>query len=364
MNQAALELAKGMQATPRAIAKVAKEVGEEDASWAFTQWELRRRARAKFVKANEMLFLREALEQATHEKIAEFHATLFPPQVLVADLTTGIGSDLIALARRGMALGYELEQERAELAKHNVEVHGLVAEVRVQDCLVPLWEFDYAFADPARRVEGRRTLKLEEFSPDPVELSRRMSRLKMGVLKLTPMLSDQEIEALGSKVVFASFGGECREVLVITGTEAETWRGAAHVESGEWLESSKGFAQTAEEPEQFFFEADPAAIRAHCLASFGLKALGNSNGYLTGTERRDSVWLKRYRVLYSGKGDTATTRGALRELGAAKPVLKQRGADLDLQRLAREFKAFGSRAVYLAVWPVGRSLKHTILEEI
>ena len=364
MNLRALELAKGLAATPTAISMVAREVGQADAAWAFTQWELRRRARAKFTRAEEMLFTREALEQASHEKVAAFHASLFPQGALVADLTTGIGSDLIALASRRQAVGFEIDPERADLARFNLSVHGLSAEMRVQDCLEASWDFDYAFVDPARRVEGRRTLRLEEFSPDPRKLAKRMSSLDLGVMKLSPMLSDDLLSSLGERVIFVSLGGECREALVFLGGSVEPWWGAVRVETGECLESSAALPPVAEEAGEFFFEADPAAVRAHCLARFGLDALGSSNGYLTGSADVRSPWLKTYRVQYSGKGDLGSTRAALKELGAGKPVLKQRGADLDLQKLAREFKAYGSRAVYVAIWPVGRSLRHTILEEI
>src|SRR5688500_1564819 len=112
-RQRALDLAEGQAATAPNIERVSREVGAEAARWAFLQWELRARARAKFARADEMLFTREALEQATHERVAEYHASRFPHDELVVDMTAGIAADLIALAKRGPAIGYELDSERA-----------------------------------------------------------------------------------------------------------------------------------------------------------------------------------------------------------------------------------------------------------
>jgi hypothetical protein len=357
----ALAMAKGLPLTPAQIARVAREVDEDSARWAFIQWDLRSRARAKFSRAGEMLFVREALEQATHENLAEYHASRFPEGALVADLTAGIGADLVALSRRGPVVGYELDPERAEYANWNAGQDGLV---KVEDSLTAAWDFDYAFADPARRVEGRRTLDPEDFSPNPVLLAERMKGLKLGGMKLSPLLPDPFLESLGPGLEFVSLAGECREALVWTGSESIPGRWAVRAETGERLEAEEATSH-ADEPGEFLYEADPAAIRAHCLGTlcrvYGLVALGDSNGYLSGPTTVHSPWLKGYRVLYHGRADSKATRQALRSLGADTPVLKQRGAKLDLPLLAKEFSSQGSLPVALAIWPVGKSLRHTVL---
>jgi hypothetical protein len=363
----ALALAKGLPATPANLQRVARATGDDVARWAFGQWELRTRAKTKFARAEEMGFVREALEQATHERVAAYHASLFPPDVLVADLTSGIGADLIALAARGPAIGFELDPDRAEYARQNLRVHGHASEVKVEDSLLAGWTFAYAFADPARRVEGRRTLDPEEFSPNPVVLAERFQALQRGVIKLSPLLHDSFLESLGPWLQFVSFGGECREALVAVGQSVAGSRTAHHVESGETVEAMAP-PEPVLEPGEYLYEADPAAIRAHAVGTlssrYGLKPLGDSNGYLTGHEPIDSPWLRVYRVLYHGKADTRATKAALRQHEAATPELKQRGAGLDLVKLRKEFASSGSRPVSLAIWPVGRSLRHTILDRL
>lgn len=363
LRRRALEMADGRAASPAELLRVGAATSPEAARWAFGQWELRRMGRAKFSQSEEMLFVREALEQASHERVAAYHASLFPENVLVADLTAGIGSDLRALAARGPALGFELDPERAEYARHNSG-----AEVRVEDSLQWIEIEDdvrYAFADPARRVEGRRTLNLHEFTPDPARLAAAFMRLQLGVMKLSPMLSDIELSRLGAKLEFISFAGECKEVLVFAGHQAGEGRFAVHVESKERLPESAAVG-TTESPGAWLYDADPAAVRAHALGvlckRYGLHVLGDSIGYLTGDREVASPWLRRYRVIYHGRADSKRTRKALTDLGASTPELKQRGAHLDLLQERKKYALAGSRVLSLAIWPVGRSLRHTVLE--
>jgi hypothetical protein len=362
----ALELAQDVPPTASGLSRLAKLVGEEDARWAVQQVELRRRAKAKFADAGEMLFTREALEQATHERVAEFHANLFrsrlPAGTRVADLTTGIGSDLRALAKEFACVGFELDAERADYARHNSG-----AEVRQEDCLAAPWDFDAAYADPARRVDGRRTILIDEFTPDPRELSARMVGLELGAIKLTPMLSDAELRQLGSEILFVSFGGECREALVLTGRHARTGVWAVHLESGSEQPARDGNLGESDASGEatYLYEADPALIRAHAtgfLVGEELRPLGDSKGYFVSDHAIHSPWVRGYRILYSGKGDWGRTKEALRKLDADRPVLKQRGTDQDLIKLVKTIKPYGRRHVAVVLWKVGRSIRHTIVD--
>jgi hypothetical protein len=357
----ALELANGVPGTPAGLTRLSQEVGDDLARWAVRQWQLRSKAVSKFRNARNMLFVREALEQATNEQVAAYHASKFTGGELVADFTTGIGADLIALARRGPVIGYELDPERALYAAFNLKAAGLSGEVRREDSLTSRIGVNYAFADPARRVDGRRTLDLADFEPNVELLASHFARLRLGGIKLSPMLSDSDLQRLAPSIEFVSFGRECREALLWSGEAAPTGTFAVHVESNERIPASNPTA-FAEQPLQFFFEADPAAIRAHALGNFNARLLGDSNGYLTSDEELASPWLRTYRVLWSANADVRKTRAELKRL-QAKPILKQR-AGIDLPALARQLGRHGDRNVYVAVWQVGKSLKHTILEEV
>jgi hypothetical protein len=364
----ALARAKGLKPTAKAIDRLSGSTEDREAvRWAFLQWELRERARAKFKHADEMLFTREALEQATREEVSQYHASRFPEGVLVADLTAGIGGDLSALAARGPAVGYETDQERAEYAVHNALVNGHKVEVHVADALAAEWP-DCVFADPSRRVAGRRTLVVDEFQPDPRVLAERMRGLGVGGIKLSPLLSDEALKSLGPELAFVATKDECPEVVVWAGREAFPMRYAVWADTGEKLLAS-GHPPRAESPLEYVYEAHAAAIRAHALGtladSYGLHALGDSNGYLTGSGLVESRWLKAYRTLHAGKGDSRQTRAVLRRMGAGTPVVKSR-AGIAVEALRRELKIPNGveEGAIVAAYSVGKSIRHVVLESL
>lgn len=300
-----------------------------------------------------MLFVREALEQATHEAVARYHASKFPVGELVADLTCGIGSDLAALAARGPAIGFEMDPERAACARHNVPQ----AEVRQQDCLEAEWTWQYAFADPSRRVAGRRTVDPREFSPDPRVLADRMGALRLGGIKLSPLLPDRFLECLGPGLEFISYGRECGEALVWTGRDAPSGRWAVHLESGERLDGPNEAPPPVDSPDAMLFDPDPAAVRAHALGtlcrSHGLQPLGDG-GYLTGPAAVASPWLRGYRALWSG--DLKGARAAARALGLRPAEVKARGVRPDATAIRKADPGAGEPAS-LVVYAIGRSVR-------
>ena len=358
-RERALSLTKGLKPTPKEIARAAEQVGGHEARWAFTQWELRKRARAKFALADEMLFDRDGLEMATHERVAAYHASHFPKGEKVGDLCCGIGGDLVALARRGPVVGYEADPARADCARHNLAVHGLAGEVRCADAMDPRgWDFDGAFLDPQRRGATKGYGE-----PDPRALPQQ--RFQSIAVKLSPGVVMEDVQRdLLPRVEAVSFGGECREVLALSRGEKGIY--AVHVESGEMLESGKAPDTTAV-PGAFLFHADPAAIKARALGplceKLALTALGGSDGYLTGPALVASPWLRAYRVVSNGPADRKRTQAALQRLGAHVAEVKTRGVKEPAEAIQRRFRPAGDRPLTLAVWPLGKSLRHTLLEQ-
>ena len=149
----ALEYASGLPPSAANISRAAAKFGTEAASWAFTQWQLRKSASKKFSRAAAMLFTRAGLEQSTHEVIASYRASRFPSGETIGDLCCGIGGDLLSLGKRGPAVAYAIDEETAFCARHNVRVYDAQAMVKVGDVLMEPWDFDYAVSDPSRRSQ-------------------------------------------------------------------------------------------------------------------------------------------------------------------------------------------------------------------
>jgi hypothetical protein len=354
----ALELARGRAANPSAVERVAKATSPDAARWAFSQWELRKRAATKFRRAEEMFFVREALEQATHERVAQYHASLLPAGELAVDLTCGIGADLAELAARGPAVGIDLDPERAWCAARNVP-DALVAN---GDSLAILRETpQYAVADPARRVEGRRTLDLNEFAPSPLALREWLADSRLSLIKLSPMVPDRELADLGPRIEFVSFGGECREALVVLGIDAVPGREAVHLESGERL-AGAGLPIAAEVPGPWLYDLDPAAVRVGAAGRFELASVGDIPGYLTGADGIESPWLRAYRVVESGAMDVKRVRAILRAHRARIFEIKSRAAGFDTTRLRKELSGEGDVAWSLILWRQGASIRFALAE--
>lgn len=315
--RAALAAAEGLAATPANLRRVALLSSEEAARWAFSQGELRRRARARFgEEADEMLFDADGLAMATHPALAAYHASLFPDGALVEDLTCGIGADLRALARRGPATGYELDPDRAELARWNAPG----ATVVVGDGL-DRSTGNMAFADPQRRAGKRRLDEPESWSPDPRLVAERFRGMERAAMKLSPGTPDDYLSSLGGRIEFVSSGGECREALVVFPADGPAE--ALHLESGARLPAYAPEPPRAEGPGAWLLDADPAAVRAAALGGLGLSGLGDTPGYLTADGPVESPWLRAYRVEWAGR--PADAARAARTLGGRIFEVKTRG---------------------------------------
>jgi hypothetical protein len=192
-----------------------------------------------------------------------------------------------------------------------------------------------------------------------------MAKLRLGGIKLSPLLGDAFLESLGARLEFISFRGECREALIWMGMEAMPGRVAIRVEDGSVLPAA-GRPPSVDAPGALLYEADPAAIRAHCLGTLcddlELRALGDSNGYLTSDVAASSPWLTQYRVLYSGKGDLKSTIKALRDLDGTIEAVKTRVRGIDMVALGKKIAFRGARRCCLLVYSVGASVRHVLAQ--
>ncbi|WP_018638656.1 THUMP-like domain-containing protein [Parafrankia elaeagni] len=137
---------------------------------AFGQAELRSRAAAKFPAADQMFFTRPGLEQASSHRAAAHRAARFAGRGRLADLCTGIGGDLVALAAEHPVLAVDRDPLHLRMAVHNAEVADAVDPVsrsgvrergRVEPCEADVREVDLrgvdgVFVDPARRGGDQR----------------------------------------------------------------------------------------------------------------------------------------------------------------------------------------------------------------
>lgn len=363
---------------PKFAKALLKQLGLELGAWVLGQREFRSRAVKKSpTYGSQMLGSRIRGEMGTVEAVGRFHSAKFPDGSRVLDLTAGVGFDALTIAERGPVDALERDPlscafltENAALAKH--PLRAICADALDWE----LGDVRFVYADPMRRGEGEwggdvqtlRKANLDNYDPDPRKLIERFAEVDLGLLKLSPLLFDAELESLGPARTFVSFGGECREVLVEWGKLAGKGVAAIHVESGEVAPMSEVNGNVIECGE-FLYDADPALVRAHALGQWeALSELGDSVGYLTGNAAVDSPWLRAYRVLYDGRGDARATKLALRNLGRRVEEVKKRHAKgIDPEALMRSVRWSTEKSLpvcSLVVYAVGKSFRHALVERL
>jgi hypothetical protein len=293
--------------------------------------------------------------------VAAYHATRFPTGAKVLDLTAGIGSDTIALARRGPVTAYEIDPFLAELARRNLAVHELAADVRCADGLSDPGA-NYVFADPMRRSEAGRTVDPNSFLPNPNRVVETFPGVDVGLLKLSPLMKDEDLLLLGTRVEFLSYAGECREALVYWGRDVQPGVFAIHLESGTCLERTD--EPESSEPSEYLMDCDPAVVRAHASGWFAAARLGEHPGYLTSKAPLFSPVLKTYRILSALPADRKQTQAWLHSHKARVIEVKQRGAGLEAESVRNQLKPVGDLKVSLAAYRIGKSVRFLVLQRL
>lgn len=172
-------------------------------------------------------------------------------------------------------------------------------------------------------------------------------------MKLSPMLTDQCLESLSRSIEFISCGRECREAMLWFGDDAEPGRWAVHIEARSRLPASPSPGPVSH-PKRYLYEADPAAIRGHCLGSlcsqFNLQPLGDSNGYLTGADPIQSEWLMAFETVAGNLDSEKSVHSWLKANNARIAAVKTRGVEIDPATLSKRLKTTGQHAIELAVY--------------
>lgn len=143
------------------------------------------------------------------------------------DLTCGLGIDSSRFAERfERVVAVERDEVLSDVVRENmrrmgianVEVVTASAEDYLQQALERGERFDWVYADPDRRTaDGRRVVRLEDCSPNMVELMPLIGRLTERVaIKNSPLFDVDEAFRLFGKcgVEAISLGDECKEVMI------------------------------------------------------------------------------------------------------------------------------------------------------
>jgi SAM-dependent methyltransferase len=315
--------------------------------------ELREKAKAKFTRADEMFFTREALEQASSESISRYRAERYRPDSRVLDLACGIGGDTIGLASRCFVTAVDNDPVRILMAKRNLEVYGLSERVRficadVAD--VPL-DADAAFLDPSRRVRGRRVVHLDEMSPSREFVFRLISEIPDCAIKLSPAMDRAELDSLQGEIEFISENRECKEALVWCGNFKTVNVRATVLPYKKSIVSRDHISIAVGSPGKYLYEPDPCVIPAHLVEELayeiGATKIDQQIAFLSSNELVQTPFASVYEILESQPFNLKDVKAKLRQMDAGNVVVKKRGVAYDPVQIERRLKLHGGREYVL-----------------
>jgi THUMP domain-like/RNA cap guanine-N2 methyltransferase len=327
---------------------------------ALTQQALRTAARAKFSRADAMLFTRDGLEQASSELTAAHSAARYPADALVADLCCGIGGNLTTLGRGRRVMAVDRDLVSLEYARHNAGVYdaaGGLAAVCADVGDVALGGVDAVFIDPARRAGGRR---LAGRSEPPLrwclDLAGRVSAVG---IKAAPGLP-RELVPAGWEAEFVAVGRDLKEALLWSPALATAGSRATVLPSGDTLTAAPGAGDVpVAAPGAFLFDPSPAVTRAGLVEELarrlGAWKIDPAIAFLSDDREHRTPFARTLRVLESAPWHERRFARRLAELGIGAADIRRRGLAGDVPRIHRRLGLSGpGRATVVLTRASGR----------
>ena len=314
---------------------------------ALAQRELRDRAAAKFSGADRMWFTREGLEQASSEPLARHRAARYAGMPRVADLCTGIGGDLLALAPGRTALAVDLDEVHLRMARENASVHGAgavaaacadVRQLRLPPSLA-------VFVDPARRVGGRR-LPAGESRPPLAWCFDLAARVAAVGVKAAPGLSLGLVPA-GWEVELLADRRELKEAVLWSPALATTARRATVFPGGHTLVATPGPPVASASPGSFLLDPTPAVTRAGLVEELarelGAWKLDPRFAFLSADLPMRTPFGRLLRVDVSLPWNLKRLRQVLREREVGVVEVRKRGSAVEVGELTTRLRLRGER---------------------
>lgn len=309
-----------------------------------TQAELRRAARAKFTRADRMFFTRAGLEQASAEVVSRHRAVRFAGRSRLADLCTGIGGDLIALADGHDVLAVDVDPVHLRMAQLNAATYGVTARTQQADVRdVDLSAVDAAFVDPTRRTSTRR-LRTGDSEP-PLDWCLALAdRVPAVGVKLAPGLDRASVPD-GWEVEFVADRRELKEAAIWSPALATTSRRATILPGGDTLTPDGGGSGRVGEPAAYLLDPNPAITRAGLVEELarltGTWKIDEHIAFLAADRPVHTPFARTLRVLESAPWKEKLLAARLRALDIGAVDIRRRGLAGNVEQLHHRLKLTG-----------------------
>jgi hypothetical protein len=347
---AATELTPQEKDFLRHFQQLSRQFPREIARGALETAILRNSALSKFPQAASMYFTREALQQASSYEVASQRAARYEGFEHIGDLGCSVGGDTLAFAAVAPTFGIDRDPLRLAMAKVNMRVSGMEASFIQSDlersfpCMRSCSSTGLFF-DPARRENGKRIFSVEHYHPPlSIVLNWLPDFPNIGV-KISPAVKIQEIEAYNAEVEFISLRGELKEAVLWFGALKSSVRQAC-VLPGPYIMSDVGSridpGREISEPQRYFYEPDPAVIRAGLVQNL-MKELNAAQidpeiAYLSAAQRKETPFARVWEVEAWFPFQLKRLRAYLRERQVGLVTVKKRGSAIQPQELIQALR--------------------------
>jgi SAM-dependent methyltransferase len=368
-----------------------------------TQAQLRKEAGAKLGPfAEDMLFTRDGLAQATRLPVAAHHARRLigdgaesgggsdsgqesdgdaadDSAFRIADLGCGVGADAVAFAGMGaQVIAVDADEVTAAIAAFNLRhlPDASVEHAKAED--VDLDGFDALWFDPARRTIGKadkrgstaRITDPEAFSPSLSWVIDQASAAKSAGVKLGPAL-DHDLIPDEAEAQWVSRNGEVVEVCLYFGA-ARQRPGRSALVMGErtLLVHEDNLPETDEEGigelGSYLLEPDGAIVRAGLVTALcgplQARRVSPKIAYLTSDVEPSgpaAAGVTAYEIVDVLPAKIPSLRKELVSRGIGSVVIKKRGADIVPDQVRRQLKLPKGDKATLVFTRLGE--KHVVL---
>jgi hypothetical protein len=310
----------------------------------------RQKAASKFSRADWMYFTRDALEQSSGEVISTYRAKRFAQFGLIADLCCGIGGDLISLAGVTNVVAVDADSLRLAMATENVRAYDRLDRVTIimdDAATMSKPRLDAAFLDPDRRADGKRHVRIRNYSPS-LDVVRSVfgNGFPLGV-KVAPAVPWEELQTYDSEKEFISVDGELKECVLWFGPLTTTGRRATVLPQAVTI-----FADQPAEPAEpgpplaYLYDPDPAVVRSGLVANLGqmlnARPIDAEIAYLTSDHFTPTPFARGYAIEESMPFHARRLGERLRELNVGPVTITKRGSAVGVEELRRKWRLTGS----------------------
>ena len=343
----------------RVLTKYRADYAPEMVNAVFAQIKLRGRARKKFTRADAMYFTAEGLEQASTERMAMYHATLYEQFDSIGDFCSGIGGDLIGLAQSHRVLAVDIDPVHSQMGILNAGAYGVASRVQplIGDVeLVGLYgeERFGVFVDPARRMAGRRFGAGE--SRPSLEWCFSLGETVPIAIKAWPAIPLDLLPATWG-IEFVSEGRELKEGLLVSpGMHRPARRATVLIPEVHTLDTQSGDAIAVKEPGRFLLDPDPAVTRAGLVEDLARQLGANEVwkidhevAFLSSNTHVSTPFARALEIEASLPWNLSRLKEALRSLDIASVDIRKRGSAVDVDDIHRRLKLTGTRPATVAL---------------